>query len=74
MSNTAAVISLLEAYAADFSMRANSIEEIEVAIKQLRHLERGLKLIADHATNGIGCNPEGFVRIARAALDGDASP
>ena len=41
----------------------------EIALNA-RHFAEALREIAEHPTGGIGCNPEGFVKAARAALEG----
>jgi hypothetical protein len=41
----------------------------EIALNA-RHFAEALREIAEHPTGGVGCNPEGFVRAARAALEG----
>lgn len=43
------------------SMMLESASEIE-------RLREALRAMADHPTGGVGCNPEGFVNAARAAL------
>ena len=41
----------------------------EIALNA-HHFAKVLREIAEHPTGGVGCNPEGFVSAARAALDG----
>lgn len=40
------------------------------AADEIERLRAALRAIAEHPTGGVGCNPEGFVQDARAALEG----
>ena len=44
------------------------VRERAADVEALREIAEALREIAEQPTGGIGCNPEGFVKIARARL------
>lgn len=46
------------------------LNDLDAKDEEIARLRAALREIAEHPTGGVGCNPEGFVKAARAALEG----
>ena len=54
-----------------YSDLAEAADTLERQAAEIERLRGALVRIGYHPTGGTGCNPEGFVEIARAALTGE---